>query len=227
MSRHMLNDFARRGFAVTEPVLSDEECGYIATRLDAISRKGGGARNLLTLPWCADLARRLIARPAIRSLLPANSTAVQCTFFEKTPARNWLVAIHQDLSIPVASRIDDRAGWVWSRKQGVLYVQPPVEALSGLLAVRLHLDDCGTEDGALRVVAGSHRYGRLDRARIVALREQLGETVCAVSKGGLLLMRPLLLHASSKLTGPRARRVLHFLLGPRDLPFGLEWAHPI
>lgn len=223
----MLNDFAHQGFKITEAVLSDDECGRIAARLAALSGEGVAARNLLALPWCAALARRLLALPAIRTLMPANPVATQCTCFEKTPDRNWLVAIHQDLSIPVASRIEDRAGWVWSRKEGVLYVQPPAEALAELLAVRLHLDDCDPEDGALRVVAGSHRHGRLERAQSLALRDRSGETVCAVAKGGLLLMRPLLLHASSKLTGPRARRVLHFLLGPRELPFGLEWAHSI
>ena len=41
----------------------------------------------------------------------------------------------------------------------------------------------------------------------------------------MMLMRLLLLHASSKATGASRRRVLHFLFGPPRLPLGLAWAH--
>ena len=43
--------------------------------------------------------------------------------------------------------------------------------------------------------------------------------------GFAVLMRPLLLHASSKATGASRRRVLHFLFGPRQLLLGLAWAN--
>jgi hypothetical protein len=40
-------------------------------------------------------------------------------------------------------------------------------------------------------------------------------------------MRPLLLDASSKLVRDEARRVLHFVMAPKSLPVGLEWAHVV
>jgi hypothetical protein len=40
---------------------------------------------------------------------------------------------------------------------------------------------------------------------------------CIVPKGGVLVMRPLLVHASGKATGAGHRRVLHFLYGPAVL----------
>jgi ectoine hydroxylase-related dioxygenase (phytanoyl-CoA dioxygenase family) len=104
-------------------------------------------------------------------------------------------------------------------------VQPPVEVLDQLVAVRLHIDECGVDDGALKVVAGSHRHGRLADADAIALRDARGAVTCPVPRGGAMLMRPLLLHASSKATGASRRRVLHFLFGPRRLPLGLGWAH--
>jgi hypothetical protein len=55
------------------------------------------------------------------------------------------------------------------------------------------------------------------------LRTAGGESVVAVNRGGALVMRPLILHASSKASAPKARRVLHFVFGPPQLPFGLEW----
>jgi ectoine hydroxylase-related dioxygenase (phytanoyl-CoA dioxygenase family) len=149
--------------------------------------------------------------------------AVQCTLFDKSPDRNWLVALHQDLSIPVRERVESAECSGWSEKEGHLYVQPPVNVLERLVAVRVHIDDCPAESGALRVVPHSHMEGRVDPSQADALRQHHGETVIPVAKGGVLLIRPLLLHASSKATSLTPRRVLHFVFGPPALPLGLEW----
>jgi ectoine hydroxylase-related dioxygenase (phytanoyl-CoA dioxygenase family) len=102
-------------------------------------------------------------------------------------------------------------------------VQPPVSVLEQLVAVRVHIDDCPAESGALRVVPKSHVEGRLNKEQAQALRSQNGETVVPVGRGGVLVMRPLLLHASSKAASPDPRRVLHFVFGRPKLPLGLEW----
>lgn len=41
-------------------------------------------------------------------------------------------------------------------------VQPPSEVLENMIAVRVHLDDCGMDHCPLRVIPGSHRHGWLD-----------------------------------------------------------------
>ncbi len=91
------------------------------------------------------------------------------------------------------------------------------------VAVRLHLDDCNERNGALRVVPQSHRFGRLSSNSALLERDKLGEVVVSVSRGGAMLMRPLLLHASSKASVDAPRRVMHFLYGPMKLPEGLRW----
>jgi Phytanoyl-CoA dioxygenase (PhyH) len=149
--------------------------------------------------------------------------AVQCTFFAKSMERNWLVALQQDLRIPVAEHVDSIHCSGWSRKEGQLFVQPPLSVLDETLAVRIHLDDCNERNGALRVVQGSHRFGRLSSSSALAERDKLGEVVVSVSRGGAMLMRPLLLHASSKVSSDAARRVMHFVYGPMMLPEGLRW----
>jgi ectoine hydroxylase-related dioxygenase (phytanoyl-CoA dioxygenase family) len=159
----------------------------------------------------------------VRPLLPPDPVAVQCTFFDKSPARNWLVAAHQDLSIPVSRRIDSPAYTGWSRKEGVLYVQPPPAVLERLAAVRVHLDASTPDNGPLRVVPGSHRLGRLSAEEIEIARQRDGEITCLVERGGALVMHPLLIHASSKVSAPAPRRVLHFVYGPARLPDGLDW----
>ncbi len=160
----------------------------------------------------------------LAALLPRSHVPVQCTAFEKSADRNWLVPLHQDVAIPVAERVDHPGCGGWSNKQGTWFVQPPDDVLARLVAVRVHVDDCGPDDGVLNVVAGSHRHGRLGDDAAVAMRDARGVTPCPVPRGGAMAMRPLLLHASAKSAGTSRRRVLHFLFGPAQLPCGLAWA---
>ncbi|WP_394537784.1 phytanoyl-CoA dioxygenase family protein [Lysobacter enzymogenes] len=220
----------RRGFAqwpgAIGPAQLDALCAQPAVA--AAADADAGDRELLRERWCGELAALLRARLAAAGLLAADAVAAQCTLFRKSASRNWKVTLHQDLSIPVAAPADDPRLQAWSRKRGRHFVQPPAELLQRLLAVRLHLDDCGAGDGPLRVVAGSHRHGRLDAAAAQALRAAHGETACTAARGDLLIMRPLLLHASSKATRPEGRRrVLHFLYGPREIGYSLHWSTAI
>lgn len=215
--------FTTQGFALVPEVLGAAGCESVASRLAGVSPGSAGTRELLPQPWCRALAETLRRHPALAPLLPAGYAAVQCTYFEKSASRNWLVPVHQDLSIPVAARVAHAGLGGWSEKEGSLYVQPPVELLQQLVALRLHIDACGAEDGPLRVLPGSHLLGRMEEQAAAAARRTQAEVVCTLARGGVMAMRPLLLHASSKSTGSSRRRVLHFLFGPRLLPFGLRW----
>jgi hypothetical protein len=218
-----VSEFKKSGYFVIPSVIDEVMIRRLRAFVGGIANGGAGSRRLLDEAWCAHLSSALRNDARIRSLLPRNAVAVQCTLFDKSPAKNWLVALHQDLSIPAASRVDDPGLSGWSEKEGQLYVQPPVSVLEQLVAVRVHMDDCTLKNGALRVVPGSHTQGRVDQTKAEYLIEQHGETLVPVSRGGALVMRPLLLHASSKAISPTPRRVLHFLFGPKSLPLGLEW----
>ena len=170
----------------------------------------------------AQLRLQLVAA----GLIPSDFVSVQCTYFEKSRDHNWLVAPHQDLSIPVGARCAHPGLTGWSEKHGMLFVQPPAAVLEQLVALRLHIDECTCDDGALNVVPGSHLHGRLRDADKAQRRAASGVVRCPVAAGGGMVMRPLLLHASSKATGTSRRRVLHFLFGPPNLPYGLAWPQP-
>lgn len=223
----------RQGFVLVPGVLPPDECAALGQQMEAaLVQPGGGAqrpaassglRELLGQPWCVRLARTIRQSAGLADLLPPSAMAVQCTYFEKNLARNWLVPLHQDLSIPVAHRVRSPALRGWSRKDGTLFVQPPASLLQNLLAVRLHLDPCGADDGPLRVVPGSHTLGVLAPDGAQAVRAAAGEVDCHAGAGTALVMRPLLLHASSKASGASRRRVLHFVFGPAELPWGLRW----
>lgn len=215
--------FEADGFALVRGLLAEPQCREVAQRVAEMAPGSAGLRGLLRTGWCRELAGQLRRHPRLQDVLAPDLVATQCTYFEKSMQRNWLVPVHQDLSIAVAARVQADSLQGWAVKDGVLHVQPPPEVLEPLVAVRLHLDDCSEEDGPLSVVPGSHRLGRIGEAEAVRVRERSPSIICTARRGDALVMRPLLLHASSKSTGESRRRVLHFVYGPRELPFGLQW----
>lgn len=211
----------QKGYAVAPTFLDPAEADAIEAALGRLRVPRAGTRTLLELEWCRALAGR------VRSAFKLGGVAVQCTLFDKTPEKNWLVGFHQDLFIPVRERIEHPELRAWSVKEGQHFVQPPVVLLEQLIAVRIHIDDCGPENGPLRLVPTSHRRGEIDASEAARLRSVAGEVLLPIRRGGALLLKPLVLHASSKATSPSQRRVLHFLFGPADIGYGLRWKHSV
>ena len=145
------------------------------------------------------------------------------TLFDKTLGANWLVPWHQDLTICVASRIDVTGYGPWTVKAGVCHVQPPVPILENMLSVRIHLDDCDEGNGALRVLPGTHIFGRVTAGQIAEKRRAVASVVCKVNAGDVFLMKPLLLHASSAAFRTTHRRVIHIDYACSQLAGGLQW----
>ncbi len=226
-SNHEVTDqdnrsFATLGFAVIPDIINASACD-LAAQMMGQSSSGAGSRSMLQNSWCQELALKVRMHPAIHPLLPEDAVAVQCAAFDKSPSSNWLVALHQDRSIPVRCKTEGAGLSGWSQKEGDLFVQPPAPVLEQITAVRVHLDPCPLESGALHVVPGSHRSGLLATNDAQRLRALAGIKALPVPRGGALVLKPLLLHASSKATEPLHRRVLHFVFGPRALPMGLQW----
>lgn len=224
-SRVDRNAFDRDGFAIIADALSsariDEVLAVLPQHLETESR--GGLRNLFEIPAVPDLARDPVIRAAAETVLGADCFAVRALLFDKTPSANWKVAWHQDVTIAVAEQRDLPGFGPWSVKAGVVHVQPPREILERMVAVRVHLDPCGAENGPLRVLAGSHQNGKLSPDAIAQYRAQVQELACFVPRGGLLLMRPLLLHASSPAMVSDHRRVIHLEFASGGLAGGLVW----
>jgi hypothetical protein len=213
-------NFASDGIEIIEDVLPPNT---VEALVAALPESVAGWRNLLQRsPAVRDLAHS----PAMRNLLAGlggeNARPVRAVFFDKNPANNWKVPWHQDVTIAVAERCEAPGFKNWSVKDGVLHVQPPAEFLARMITIRIHLDDCGEDNGPLRVVPGSHRHGRLSATEITRLTAT-GEITCCVRQGGAVAMRPLLLHASSPAELPSHRRVIHLEFSPDALPSGLRW----
>jgi hypothetical protein len=227
-------DLAKDGFSVTGPLLDSVSIDRLIEATegrdpgDARRQRNSGmyaVRNLLTLvPEVRALASSPVVRSIIEPVLGLGWRCVRGILFDKSPEANWKVAWHQDLSVAVERRLEVSGFGPWSVKAGVQHVQPPVEILENMLTVRLHLDDCGLDNGPLNVLPGSHALGVLDPASVEECRRARDPVACIVVAGAALVMRPLLLHASSSATRPRHRRVIHLEFSAGELPGGLKWA---
>jgi len=222
----------QNGFAIISNVVEDGTISALINALDqAGSQKGVRRREsvyairslLEAVPQVAALAAAPAIRALLTPLLGPDCFAVRGILFDKTPDANWNVVWHQDMTIAVCEKKEMSGFGPWSKKAGVVHVQPPVQILERMLTVRLHLDDCGDTNGPLQVLPGSHRDGRLTPADIQQRRREMTPFACLVPAGGALLMRPLLLHASSASQSPCHRRVIHLDYAAQELPGTLRW----
>ncbi|MGJ3232286.1 MAG: phytanoyl-CoA dioxygenase family protein [Oceanicaulis sp.] len=160
---------------------------------------------------------------AASALSPA-ARPTRMIVFDKTEAKNWAVAWHQDRTIAVAARAPVQGYDIWSKKDGVDHVEPPFDVIARTFSLRLHLDDAGPDNAPLLTVRGSHTLGKLpaDAAGDYAATGKV-DTHCARA-GDLLVVRTAVLHASHRARAPRRRRVLHLDFCDADLPAPLQWA---
>lgn len=222
-----------QGFAILDGIMDEAIISTLSASLEkvgateAVRRRGDvafGIRDLLNVAPCVRaLAESSRIRSIVDSIIGEKARVVRAIFFDKTPEANWNVAWHQDLTIAVRQKKECAGFTSWSMKAGVPHVQPPVSILENILTMRIHLDETDEANGALKVIAGSHRYGRLDAHNRERLKEEGNVITCRVARGGVLLMRPLLLHASSAGSNPAHRRVIHLEFSAAELPEDLEW----
>ncbi len=215
-----------RGFAVASEILTREETARLIAALAAAgSRSRAGARHLMSQPAVAAIAGDPRLLRLARSWVGPEAMAYRATLFDKSTRSNWLVAWHQDTALPLRERRDVTGCGLWSTKAGVLYAHAPAAPLEAIVALRIHLDDSIAENGPLRVIPGSHRAGVLSDDEMRGLAGSVRAHRCTVERGGVLAMRPLLVHASSKSITDTPRRVLHVeYTASRILEGGLEIA---
>jgi ectoine hydroxylase-related dioxygenase (phytanoyl-CoA dioxygenase family) len=199
------------GFRIISVVLGREDLDGLAAVLDSpdVTRSRAGARHVLRHPAVHRIAHDPRVRDIAREILACDAIPFRATLFDKSPNANWLVVWHQDTSMPLHGRRDTPGWGPWSVKDGVTYAHAPAEALSRVIALRIHLDDSRLDNGPLRVLPGTHVRGVLTDETIDFLAREVQPVDCVVPAGGVIAMRPLLVHASSKSHSDRPRRVLH------------------
>jgi ectoine hydroxylase-related dioxygenase (phytanoyl-CoA dioxygenase family) len=201
----------KKGFAILPEVLTRSDLDRLDESLkrNPLSRSRAGMRHALRLHAVLTVARdpRLLA--IAQEILGCNPFPFRATLCDKSPVSNWLVVWHQDTALPLRERRELPEWGPWSVIDGVIYAHAPASALSRVVALRLHLDDSTSENGPLRVLPGTHTRGVLSDAAIRGLSAQIKAFECVVPRGGILVMRPLIVHASSKSRSTKQRRALH------------------
>jgi hypothetical protein len=200
-----------RGFWTEDNVLSDRECDDLieAACASLQGRSRAGARHLMSIPAIGAAAKDERLLRIARRGLGDGAVPFRVTLFDKSARANWLVVWHQDTALPLESRNDSAEWGPWSLKAGILYAHAPAWALSRVLALRISLDGSTGDNGPLRVIPGSHLAGVLSDDEIFGLARTQETVEALVPRGGVLAMRPLLVHSSSKARGDGPRRVLH------------------
>lgn len=216
-----------QGFAVVASVLSTRELIPILVSLADLqpARGRAGIRHVLSHPTVKVVADNPRLVEMAQAVLGPAAFPFRATLFDKTPDSNWLITWHQDTALPLQEQIEAPGWGPWSEKEGVIYAHAPASALQQVLALRLHLDDCGEENGPLRVIPGTHGLGILSDAEIERHTTYDDPVDCLAARGGVVAMRPLVIHASSKSRSQAQRRVLHIeYAAVKDFPGGLRLA---
>ncbi|MFB2121244.1 phytanoyl-CoA dioxygenase family protein [Parapedobacter sp. 2B3] len=229
------NDIETQGFTTIPGVYTSEE---VDAMIDLINRADTEKETfrksadlfairqfLKELPEAMDLVFNIRLRKFISTMFGPDYFVVKSIYFDKPEGSNWYVAYHQDLTISVDRRLDIPGFGPWTVKQNQFAVQPPLDMLENNFTIRIHLDDTDADNGALKVVTGSHLKGIYRPENIDWSNER--ESVCDVPKGGVMIMKPLLLHSSSRTTNGKKRRVIHIEFSNGELPAGLRWSERV
>jgi ectoine hydroxylase-related dioxygenase (phytanoyl-CoA dioxygenase family) len=213
------------GFAIVPNALPEREVADLLAVLEQseLPRSRAGMRHAMRNESVAAIAHDSRLTSLAQQVFGSSAIPFRATLFDKSPVSNWLVVWHQDTALPLRE-CREVPGWgPWSIKDGVNYAHAPACALEQVLALRLHLDDSVAENGPLRVLPGTHTHGVLSDEALHKLSTQTASVDCLVPRGGVLAMRPLVVHASSKSRSNAPRRVLHIeYAAPVTLPEGLE-----
>jgi hypothetical protein len=203
---------ATDGYSIHDAVFPASAMLAVSHALDAadLVRSKAGARHVMRVPEVRTLGESAAMLSIAGAYIGCAAFPFRATLFDKSLSANWLVAWHQDTALPMQQRCDAEGWGPWSMKGGVLHAIAPASALQQVVALRLHLDDSNMENGPLRVLPGTHSSGILDEPGIASCLRRIAVTDCIVGAGGVIAMRPLLLHASSKAASSDRRRVLHF-----------------
>lgn len=214
------------GFEIIDDFISEHWSQTILDDLkfSNIPTDQSGTRGIdKKLPSLADYLKTNEFKQKMNPFISPDTRLVRAILFNKSPESNWFVTWHQDKTVAVSSRFEE-AGWrAWSVKDGCLHVQPPLDVLKTMVTVRIHLDAASNENGCLKVIPGSHNLGILTPEEVEEVVSRSEVYFCEAQARSALVMRPHLLHASSKSLFPENRRVIHLEFSDWKLPVGVEW----
>ena len=225
--RTISNRLEYKGFGILNHVYTKRDIRKLKSKLDFYikehNEQGFGMREVLKkMPELKEILFNKNFKKLIKSI-DKNTFLTKAIYFDKSPQDNWYVTWHQDVPINVTRKIETENFSSWTNKKGVISVRPPEEISKNTFSMRIHLDDTTIKNGALKVIPGSHKK-RLNDDEIKLISQSSIPFTSEVNSGGVQLLKPLLLHASSVSKVQKRRRVLHLEFSSIELPNGLYYA---
>lgn len=219
-------NWREKGVAVIDNVYSEKEITSIEAKIEALIGEKEDAQQIHAVRRVVQQFPHLwkeISTPGLKDLISEiggdDYFLTKSIYFDKPKGSNWFVAYHQDLTISVKDKIEVNGFHHWTKKQGQIGVIPPVDLLENIFTIRIHLDDTDEKNGALRVIPYSHQKG-IQRFENIDTQTEI---TCRVQRGGVMVMTPLIFHASSRTVSEKRRRVLHLEFSNQSLPTPLNW----
>ncbi len=228
VSREAAEQFSARGFLVIPQLLVPEESHWFGSDLDSAlagrsSHEGArrhrgqlfAARNLGRLwPGLRELVALVETRLDMHELAGQSMLRLsRALFFDKPIPSGWSLPWHRDTNVAIDSASTHARTF---NRAGVPHIQAGEDVLAQMVSVRVHLDPQGEDNGALEVLAGTHRTQE-DQGAVPQVVE--------ADAGSVLVFRPLLLHRSgSSSSASSRRRVVHLEYAGTDNPGqGCAW----
>jgi ectoine hydroxylase-related dioxygenase (phytanoyl-CoA dioxygenase family) len=159
----------------------------------------------------------------VKSIIGENAFATNSFVLDKTLDNNWELNWHQDLKIAVKDKIETEGYYNWYFTSGIHYVVAPNEVEEKRLFVRIHFDDCDSQNGGLQNIPKSHKYGVVSDREIFKIITKQQSSSCNVKRGGVMLMKNLLFHRSPLSISNKHRRMLQINYSAAPLQNGLEY----
>jgi len=225
-------EISDKGFTIINQVFSEEEINQIINVIDSIDTSKETFRKsedlfairqfLKEVPESRQLIFNDNIKKVINEIFGDNYFVVKSIYFDKPEKSNWYVSYHQDLTISVDKKLELENFGPWTTKQNQFAVQPPIDYLKNIFTIRIHLDDTNENNGALKVVPNSHSK-EIYRPETIDWDVET-EEICSVNKGGIMVMKPLILHGSNRTTNNQKRRVIHIEFSNMELPEEINWS---
>lgn len=226
-----ISQIKNEGYTIIPDIYTDDEINSIIQIIDSVDSDSSTFRKssdlfairqfLKEVPEAKVIIFNEKLKDIIQNLFGGNYFAVKSIYFDKPETSNWFVAYHQDLTISVDQKMELEGFGPWTIKQNQYAVQPPLEILENIFTIRIHLDDTNENNGALKVISASHKKG-IYRPETIDWKIEK-EAICCVPSGGIMIMKPLLLHSSSRTIDSRRRRVIHIEFSNIEFENGLIW----
>ncbi len=228
MSNHN-SKLKKEGFSILNPMFNQKEIDLVNDVISSSFIDKQPVYAIRQLFRCLPELKSIILKSDLIELIQSiggnDYFLTKAIYFNKPKSSNWFVAYHQDLSISVNQKHEIDGYSQWTFKKGQHGVIPPIKVLESIITVRIHLDDTNNKNGALKVIPKSHLNGII---RPESLDNEIQtETICNVKKGGIMLMTPLLLHASDRTINDNQRRVIHLEFSNQELAKPIQWLERI